>query len=282
MNEGIPYFPFDVHLDDKFELIEAQYGLKGFAVVVKLYQKIYGGFGYYCEWTKDVALLFGKKIALGGNAVSEIVSASIERGIFDKGLYNECGILTSKGIQKRYFEAVNRRKQVNVKKAYLLVDVAKKYPNVNILSENVNINGENVYISKQRREEERREEESRGEDAVRTASATDTNLQAVVTKYQDNIAPITPMTHDLILDWLGAVNADVVMWAIKEAVKANARTSNYIDKIITTHASAGRTTMSDVMDHNRKRSQPKQQSYDVYDDKYDHAALEDIIRNKLR
>ena len=27
MNSGIPYFPLDVHLDDKFELIEAEFGL---------------------------------------------------------------------------------------------------------------------------------------------------------------------------------------------------------------------------------------------------------------
>ena len=42
MNNGINYFPLNVHLDDKFELIEAEFGLKGFAIVVKLFQKIYG------------------------------------------------------------------------------------------------------------------------------------------------------------------------------------------------------------------------------------------------
>ena len=51
MAEGIPYFPLDVYVDDKIRLIEAEFGLKGFAVIVKLYQKIYGGFGYYCEST---------------------------------------------------------------------------------------------------------------------------------------------------------------------------------------------------------------------------------------
>ena len=54
LKDGVTYFPLDVVLDEKFELIEAEFGIKGFAVVVKLYQKIYGQ-GYYCEWT-DVAL----------------------------------------------------------------------------------------------------------------------------------------------------------------------------------------------------------------------------------
>lgn len=48
--EGIEYFPLNCRLDEKFELIEAEFGLKGFAVIVKLLQRIYGEHGYYCEW----------------------------------------------------------------------------------------------------------------------------------------------------------------------------------------------------------------------------------------
>ena len=87
MKNGIPYFPLDCQLDEKIELIEAEFGLTGFAVVVKLLQRIYGGEGYYCEWTNEVALLFSRKIGLGGNVVSEIVSASVRRGIFDRTLF---------------------------------------------------------------------------------------------------------------------------------------------------------------------------------------------------
>ena len=42
IKNGVDYFPLDVHLDKKFELIEAEFGLTGFAVVVKLLQRIYG------------------------------------------------------------------------------------------------------------------------------------------------------------------------------------------------------------------------------------------------
>lgn len=150
----IIHFPLDVCLDDKFELIEAEFGLTGFAVVVKLLQKIYGQFGYYCEWNIEVALLFAKRIGLGGSVVSEIVAASIRRGIFDKAMYDRYGILTSVGIQKRYFEAVSRRKIVKIKKAYLLVSCAKISKNVCISDENVNIFSKNVCISGQSKVEE--------------------------------------------------------------------------------------------------------------------------------
>ncbi len=158
---GLDYFPLDCALDDKIALIEAEFGLTGFAVIVKLFQKIYGEQGYYCEFTKEVALLFSYKIGLGGNVVSEIVAASIKRDIFDKDLFDKYEILTSRGIQKRYFEAVNRRKQIEVKNEYLLIKCAINWENVNINSINVNINPKNVNINSQSKVKESKEKESK-------------------------------------------------------------------------------------------------------------------------
>lgn len=163
MKSGIEYFPLDCQLDEKFELIEAEFGLTGFAVVVKLLQRIYAGQGYYCEWTNEVALLFSKKIGLGCNAVSEIVGTSIKRGIFDKTLYEDFGILTSRGIQSRYLEAVSRRKKVEVKKEYLLINCDQISKNVDISSENVCRNQNNADISKQSKVKEIRVKESKVE-----------------------------------------------------------------------------------------------------------------------
>ncbi len=142
--QGIPAFLLDCSPNDKVELIEAEFGLKGFAIVVKLWQKIYGSNGYYCEWTNEIALMFAKRNNVDVNVVSDIVAASIRRGIFDKTLFDKYGILTSEGIQKRYFEVVSRRKCVEVEKQYLLIDCDQKYKNVNILDKNVNISSENA------------------------------------------------------------------------------------------------------------------------------------------
>ena len=152
--EGLDFVPLDCRLDEKFELIEAEFGIKGFAVIVKLFQRIYGGHGYYCEWNEDIAFLFAKQNSLSSNGASnnlihEIVSASIRRGIFDKEVFEKYGILTSKGIQKRYLEATARRKNVNLEKQYLLLSADIFGENVNILSGNVDILDENVDISKQ-------------------------------------------------------------------------------------------------------------------------------------
>lgn len=161
MKSGLEFFPLDCQLDDKLELIEAEFGVTGFAVIVKLWQKIYASDGYYCEWTKEVALLFGRRNGLSGNVVSEIVSSALKRGIFSKELYDKYSILTSNGIQKRYLEATSRRKKVLVKKEYLLVTDTQNYKNVDISSKNVNISKENVNKKEQSRVKESKVKQSK-------------------------------------------------------------------------------------------------------------------------
>ena len=157
IKEGLDYFMLDCYMNDKIRLIEAEYGVKGFAIIVKLFQKIYGERGYYCEWNEDVALLFN--LNLGGNSgvnknlIDGIVVASIRRGIFSQELYEKFGILTSKRIQEEYFSAVSRREKVEVKKEYLLVKVGKNSIYVDNNSINVNRNEENASNNTQSREE---------------------------------------------------------------------------------------------------------------------------------
>lgn len=159
--QGIDYFPLDCAMDDNVKLIEAEYGSIGFAVLIKIYQKIYGGYGYYCDWTKEVELLFARECGLGGNSVSEIVKALIRRGIFDGLILHKYHVLTSAGVQKRYFEAVIRRKEIFIDPRYLLVPMPLNGINVDNNSVNVDNNPENVDHNSQSKEEESKEEESK-------------------------------------------------------------------------------------------------------------------------
>lgn len=275
MNNGINYFPLNVHLDDKFELIEAEFGLKGFAIVVKLFQKIYGQQGYYCEWTEDVALLFGKNVGLGGDAVSEIVRAAIKRGIFDSELYDKYQILTSRGIQERYFEAVSRRKEVEVRKEYLLIKVDQIYKNVRILNENVNISSKNVNISEQKKVEESKVKEKRVEERELPRLPV-----RIVKLYENNIAPLTPITLQGLDDWLNAMSEDVVEYAISEAVKNNKRNYKYIEAILRNHFNAGRTTLTEVQSAKRAYKGNENELSINRDDNIDYDELEKIMREK--
>ena len=210
MKSGIDYFPLDVTLDEKFELIEAQFGLKGFAIMIKLLQKIYGGEGYYAEWTTEIALLFAKRIGANGSAVSDIVSAAIKRGIFDKTLYDKYQILTSKGIQKRYFEIVSRRKNVEVKREYLLFDAAILRKNADNLAENVDIFPKNAYISEQSKGKEskgkkRKVEESRGENPPSPREDCNVRLREFLERHKN-----------VIVDNCSGVNLDMIDYDLLE------------------------------------------------------------------
>lgn len=160
--KGLDYFTLDCCLNDKIKLIEAEYGLKGFALVVKLWMKIYRERGYYCEWNDDVALLFMSD--MGGNScvdkklIDEIIAASIRRDIFSKQLFDKYGILTSRRIQEQYFAAVSRRERVEVKKEYLLVEVDQNLVSVNKNEVNVSRNPENASKNTQSRVEKSRGE----------------------------------------------------------------------------------------------------------------------------
>ncbi|WP_195397606.1 DUF4373 domain-containing protein [Holdemania sp. 1001302B_160321_E10] len=144
VKKGLDYFPLDVALDTKLNLIKAEFGLLGFGIVIRLFQYIYGENGYYMEWSQDVALMFASKESVGVNAVSEVVNACLKRGIFDQSKFKEFGILTSKGIQERYLEATDRRIGEKICNKYAVLNVPKKAVNDGINGINVDINRVNV------------------------------------------------------------------------------------------------------------------------------------------
>ena len=161
IKEGLEYFDLDCQLDDKIKLIQAEFGLKGFAVVVKLFQKIYGGHGYYCEWDEDTILLFMSENGLGSEnkpLIEGITRACIRRQLFSAELYEKYRILTSSGIQRRYLNAVSRRESVRLEKAYLLVQVDQSRISVSNNLVFVDRNLENADENTQRRVEKSREE----------------------------------------------------------------------------------------------------------------------------
>lgn len=166
---GLDYFELDCHMEEKVRLIQAEFGLKGFAVLVKLYQKIYGGFGYYCEWTTDSLLLFMSENGLPSdnkNLIADIVAACIRRNIFSEQLFYDFNILTSEGVQKRYLNATSKREKIELKKEYLLIAVPENNKKVVINSifdgRNPINGGKNTQSKgKESREEERKLEETK-------------------------------------------------------------------------------------------------------------------------
>jgi hypothetical protein len=163
---GIKYFSFDVDFfnDEKIEFTSARFGVKGEVIAIRLLCKIYRN-GYYTPWNDDESALLAKRAGDGvsPSLVSEVVKELVKRGFFDETLLNRFGILTSRGIQKRYFEATKRFKSVEVERDFLLVEV-DKIGNVNINSNNADINSESENNNSQKKRKEIKEKEITSED----------------------------------------------------------------------------------------------------------------------
>lgn len=262
IKNGVDYFPLDVHLDEKFELIEAEFGLTGFAVVVKLLQRIYGQDGYYCEWNDEVALLFGKRIGLGGSAVSEIVSASIRRGLFDQTLYDRYQILTSAGIQKRYFEAVARRKVVNVEAAYLLVEVTQVPQNVHINRVNVDINPENVCNNPQTKENKTKGKKIREKN---DDNARDGGLIAYLTS---NLTHMSAGNMEELREMMtDGMTEELVRYAVDIACGRNIRTWAYVRGILDRWICGEIHTLAEAKEESRRKNDAKGRGHPYGEDK---------------
>ena len=251
--QGLDYFPLDTVFDTNMELIEAEYGLTGFAVVVKLWQKIYAECGYYCEWTDEVALLFAKRNNVGGNAVSEIITAAIKRGIFDKNLYDKYSILTSSGIQKRYFEAVNRRVQIEIKEQYLLVPYTQNTENVGKNEVNVDINEVNANINPQTKVKDKKEEEIKRD----YKKLNNNDVALIKSTYEANIGFLSQKVAETLFSWLDSVDVSLIIYAIEAAVEYGAKKPAYIYAILQNQFNNGCTTKEQAIEAEQKKKEKK-------------------------
>ena len=127
--DGINYFAVGVNFmeENAMEVIEAKYGIKGSAIVLKLMCKIYKE-GYYIRWDEEQCLIFANKAGreVQAEEVQGIIEILFTKGILDRNSYQENGILTSESIQKVWMEATKRRKRELSELPYLMVKPEKE------------------------------------------------------------------------------------------------------------------------------------------------------------
>ena len=145
--DGINYFPVGVNFmeENAMEVIEAKYGIKGSAIVLKLLCKIYKE-GYFIRWDEEQCLIFANKAGREVQAaeVQGIIEILFIKGIMDRNSYLANGILTSANIQKIWMEATKRRKRDLKALPYLLVNDLTQQETEAPEGENVTISPGNV------------------------------------------------------------------------------------------------------------------------------------------
>lgn len=116
IKEGLSYFPLDIDFfeDEKVQFLSARFGVKGDGILIRLLCRLYRQ-GYGLEFNDDIALLFARSVGdinLHG-LVKEVVNELLKRGFFDEAVFKRFGLLTSRGIQKRYAKICTDAKRKN-------------------------------------------------------------------------------------------------------------------------------------------------------------------------
>lgn len=249
MKRGLDFFSFDVDFfdDEKIQFISARFGIKGEVCAIRLLTRIYRN-GYFIKWDEDSPYLFakvaGKEFSPG--LVNGIVDELVRRGFFDKSLLHSFGILTSHGIQTRYFKACERRKKVEVEEQFLLVN-SSDFKNLQIrqpdlccqsnskCQHHANINSSNVYISNINEDNntQSKVKESKVEESRSSTKKTAADFGKLVKSYQNNVHPIAnDIEKDKLLDLLKTYGLDACLKAIERAVLRGRMNIGYIGGIL--------------------------------------------------
>jgi len=190
---GLDYFSLDISLDDKVELMEAKCGLEGFAILIKLWQKIYAN-GYYIDWQEDNVILFSRKINVEVTLVNSVVEECLNREIFDFNLFDKHKILTSTGIQKRYLTTYKqlKRSYIPMKESYLLINSELTDIITELIPDDNEVNSE---IMQQRK---RKEKEKKGKktDEEKTPPAPHEEIKELYNTICKSLTPIRSLSEN--------------------------------------------------------------------------------------
>lgn len=160
---GLDYFPVDCHLDKNMKAIVRKFGAEGFGVAIGLFQHIYSE-GYYVDWCDESQEDFALEINVNEDVLDSIIKFCIGRGIFNKSLFGSEKVLTSRGIQKRYLKAIERRKCEHIS-LYNLINVDDNALQQELMHTETPLNGINDNNSTQSKVKNSKEENSKEENS---------------------------------------------------------------------------------------------------------------------
>lgn len=245
---SVDIFDNDTKMD---KLLDAQ-GWNGFGIYFYLCQKAYGSEGYYYLWGYDDCASTARKMGggIGSGTVKETVDYCLQIGLFDKGLFDRWGVLTSKGIQRRYWSVAAERRDKTVYTEYwLLQDTECKgcvkvalFDNDEPANEHVDLANEHV---------DRLKESKVNKSKVKKSNERLRNVFETFETLLGN--PLSQLELQYLHDWLNIFDDDVVLLALDTAVNNKAKSFKYINKVLADWQAAGIKDTESARQHMKKR-----------------------------
>ncbi|HFL0060137.1 Lin1244/Lin1753 domain-containing protein [Listeria monocytogenes] len=291
LKEGLDYFPLDVDADydDKFQLIETLHGPTGFAIMIKLFMKIYSQ-NFFYKWTETEQILFAKRVNVDINTLKTVVNDCIKYDLFDNNLFNEFQILTSLGIQERYFTAIGRRKKQIVVLEYLLLDRSEVtnlcpkivFTNINGVNDDINTEQEGLMstLSTQTKVKESKVNKSKAVGNAQEKKDVEISKEkpaATAYKFWEENVAITGLSEfdrELLKDLISLGGNELTVHAMKKAIELNRRRMKTVDTVLRGWLDNGVKTTAEADEHeknwnggakNNARAEPAKETVKISD-----------------
>ncbi len=240
--QGLDYFPLDVGFlqDVKIRRIMRACGTQSIPVLISLLANIYRNEGYFLRWDNDMPFLIADELGVSEGAVTETAMKAVQVDFFNANMYEQYSVLTSVGIQSRFFEACSRRSVVRYDARFLLINVSVYKNAVSVYNNSINVYDNRQSKVKESRVKESRVKESkvenRNDDTVKGISAPDaptTPIYKSLKTYANTVRPIrSEIEKDQLEELIQRYGDDWVSKAIERAVLRNKRSLGYIAGIL--------------------------------------------------
>lgn len=262
---GLDYAGWSVNLfdgDTKIDkLLDAQ-GWTGFSIYFYLCQMAYKFDGYFYRWTYDDSATTARRMGggIGSEAVRNTVGLCLQIGLFDKPLFDRDGILTSRGIQRRFYAAIQERRRKTVISDYWLLDdeeskgLEKCAPYDNSQTANRHsppadrhLPPADAYKSKVK--------ESKGEE-VRARARKDQDIAHVFGYYFDHICPqMTQRAAEELKAYISAMGPECCIRGMDEAIEGGVLTWKYVKGVLDAKRKQGVKSIDDWDELEKRRNQ---------------------------
>ena len=252
--QGVDYYSLDVDFlkDIKYRKIRRSGGSQTCEILLCLLGYIYGDMGYFLRWDEDSAFLVADDVGAKEGLVEEVVSKAIQVGFFNREKYEKYQILTSNGIQKRYKLITRKRKEVSIKKEYLVNDDNNLVNGGNNSTSTV-VNGvRNTQIEREIEKESKVNEIKDYEE--------DMGVYEFIQKSWGK--PPTGILQGALGPWIREWGSEMILFAFQSAYENSVEMQGlkkYVDKILATWKSNNVSTLQEAVqakeDWEAKKSQ---------------------------
>ena len=228
--------------EPKIDKLLDRHGWNGFAIYFYLCQRAYGSDGYYYRWSYDDSASTARKMGCGisSSAVRETVATCLQIGLFDKGSFDRCGVLTSRGIQKKYWLVASERTDRSVIDELWLLndDECRGCLKVTLKSDSQPENGHST-PSTSHVQPLKESKVNKRKDTTTTAN----DMSPIEFAEEIFGRPINSTEMEKIIEMQKAYTDDLIILALKETALNNVQHINYTVAILANWKAQGYDTV---------------------------------------